>query len=807
MEESFGAELRRLRLAAGLTQERLAELAGLSEQAVGTLERGNRKYPYRDTVTRLADALGLAEVARSALLAAARRPGRPRPATVPMDDNPARDWVIPHQLPAVPSDFSGRAPELAQIRAALTGPLSQVPGATRVITIQGMAGTGKSVLATTAAAGVADHFPDGELYLDLGGFGQGTPIGVDQAVHGLLRATGVADADIPGPTDEACSLFRTRLTGRRVLVLLDNAAGVEQLTPLVPAAPSCATIAISRISLTTLPAGCHVQLGGLSERDGVDLLRSIAGPMRIDAEPEAAAAVVESCGYLPLAIRIAAGRLVARPTWTLEHLAERLGRMESRIDELDAGATGVRASLSLSIGRRFDDVASAGQVPTRTFASLGLVDAPELSTVAAAQLMDTSRPVAESVLEQMVDAHVLSSPAPGRYRIHDLLHLYARELAGSVLPPHAQDGALDRLLGFYEAAAWHATKLIAPRSPRLVWARTDLPAADLGLPDAPAALRWLTSEHVSVVRLATQLSTHLSTASIDRSRGISDLAIGLASYFIACGRSIDHMTLVNQALAISSDDSVNAMLHCDLGIAQAEQRQHEDALDSFGYGATAFRAVGNQRGEALALNNASRLLGSLGRFDDAILRGERSLELNLEVGDPFGTALALTNLGTFHCGQGVLEKGFDYFNRSLRVCEDSDNTTGRALALHNLGCVHLDLGRPEAAVESLARAVELTRQTGMRTSLCNVLHDLAAAYRRVGKHRAALSCAQEAFEIASAADDDVRRARANLQLGELLTDLADHRAAGRSLRQALQFYARHDQQEADRIRRLLADNQ
>ncbi|MEU0091269.1 tetratricopeptide repeat protein [Kribbella sp. NPDC006257] len=797
MEQSFGAQLRRLRRDAGLTQQGLGELAGLSDQAIRLLEHGERRYPQPATVNRLMDALKLDQPTRTALLnAIPKRDNRPKPP--PASDAPSQNWTVSQQLPLVPTHFSGRDAEFNEACQALTA-TPAASGSLPVVAIHGMAGVGKSALAAAVAAEIADQFPDGQLYLNLGGFGPSPSLRESEALYSLLRATGVADSEVPVNSAEASSLLRSRLFGRRVLIVLDNASDIEQVSPLLPAAPTCAVLVISRVWLTRLPANCHLQLDVLDESTALQLLRSVVGPDRVDAEPDATAELIRICAGLPLAIQIAAGRLVAQPAWLVEHLVDRLRNEQHRLDELAVEDATVRASLAVSFGRDDDAPAPAGDLSEAAFAALGLIDATSLTAVAAARLIGKEQRAAQGVLERMVDANLLMAPGPARYQLHDLLHLYARELADQRWSPADQNQALDRLLDVYETMAWRTTRIAEPMSFGLHWEKPDDPEIEPTITDAAALFRWLTSEHDTIVKLATQLSAD-STSRVNR---LASLVIGLGHYFLAGGRFIDFATLVQQALQGTSQQDLQAILHCYLGIAQAELGQPDQALASFHTASSGFVEAGYPLGEGVSLNNASRLLSESGRFVEAIATAERALKVNMTIGNAKAANLSLNNLGASHCQLGAFETGYDYFIQSLELCSESGDQIGRALALHNVGCASMDMGRLDEAVRNLEQSAELSKRTGMRLNLCNLLIDLSDAYGRLSDTKNAIHTGEEALAIAITADDPVRQGRANLQLGRVYANSADPELAREHLEDALALFEPRNKGAAKQVRQIL----
>lgn len=351
--------------------------------------------------------------------------------------------VTPRQLPPDTTPFVGRAAELKQLNDLLRA------GGTAMV--HGLGGVGKSALAIQAAHEFADHFPGGVLYADLRGSAAGSaPVDPLVVLTRFLRSLGVAAADIPDSVEETTALYRSLAAGRRLLQVLDNAADVTQLRPLLC---STATIITSRQVLPTLDSGTAIQLGELPESQAIELLSHLVGSDRVLAEQAAAADLVRYCGRLPLAVRIAGTRLAVRPAWPLRHLADRLANENHRLDELEAGDRAVRSSLevsysALALSERPDDLAAA-----RLFRLLGLLDGTEVSPRLAAVLAD--RPVAEvsRSLDRLVDVHLLTAGTPDSFSLPDLVHLLARAIALREEPARSRRAVQERMTRWHKSTA------------------------------------------------------------------------------------------------------------------------------------------------------------------------------------------------------------------------------------------------------------------------------------------------------------------------------------------------------------------
>jgi hypothetical protein len=359
---------------------------------------------------------------------------------------------VPQQLPADIPTFTGRAVELERLLGLLNAAPDPRAGAdggpTPVVicAIDGAGGVGKSVLALHAAHQVAEWYPDGQLYVNLHGATPGVPaLDPAEALGRFLRALGVADHEVPAETEEAAAMFRSLVAARRMLVVLDNAESVAQVRPLLPASGTCAVLVTSRQVMATLDGAAHLHLNVLSLDEAVVLLAWLVGERRAAAEPEAVAALAQQCGYLPLALRIAGARLAARPAWPVRALGARLADTQRRLDELAFGEVALRAALQVSDQALLASTDPVGQEAARAFRLLGLPDGPDMTTDVAAHLLDRPYHAAERALERLVDAQLLETPSPGRYRLHDLLRLFAREQATQDMPEEERRAALGRL--------------------------------------------------------------------------------------------------------------------------------------------------------------------------------------------------------------------------------------------------------------------------------------------------------------------------------------------------------------------------
>jgi tetratricopeptide (TPR) repeat protein/transcriptional regulator with XRE-family HTH domain len=775
----FQRALVEARTAAGLTQEELAQRAQISARAMHNLERGRVARPRRDTVERLVAALGLTGWAAERFTAASR--GR----------SSGEELPGPAQLPAELPDFTGRTSELDRLVAVLT------PAAGAVVTaVEGGGGIGKTALAVRAAHRLRDRYPDGQLYVNLAG-SRSEPVSVADALGGFLVALGVAGDQLPEDETQRAALYRSAVADRRVLVVLDDGRDAAQVRPLLPGGARCAALVTSRRRLTDLEGCTHLRLGELAEGEAVDLLGRIAGVERVAAEPSAAARLVAACGRLPLAVRIAAARLAARPTWTVASLESRLADERRRMDELAVGDLAVRASFRLSHDRLTGPQAAM-------FGLLGLWPGRDLPAAVAAALAGRPTTGAEQVLEALVDVHLLETTGPGRYRLHDLLHVFARELLADRFDEEERTAARRRVLAFVAGSAFRAERTLRPNSQALFAEAEIADERALTFDSYAAALSWYEQEWPS-------LSALLKEAAADPdlpARDIARLATLLALYPFVRGDWAVCERLCVVALDHSSragDASLVANAHHRLGIALAQLGRAREAAQHQEQALSGFRATGQREREAAILNSIGKRLASQERrYPEAIRYMRDSLRVAREIQDRPTELLALSNLGAVEHLTGRYADARPHMEQALALCRESGDRRLEAVMLSNLGCVLLELGSTGRAVAYHRQALEIIRDVGDRRYEASVLTDLSIACRRSGQAELARIAAGEAVAIRHDIGDRSGAGETLLELGRAQVALGDPVAARQSWREALEILTEVGSPAAADVRQLLA---
>ncbi|QRV29447.1 tetratricopeptide repeat protein [Streptomyces californicus] len=692
-----------------------------------------------------------------------------RPADEPA---PAPAPLRPAQLPATVPDFTGRSAFVTE----LGGRLATAEGSVMAVSaVAGIGGVGKTTLAVHVAHQARPHFPDGQLYVDLQGAGA-RAAEPETVLGSFLRALGTADSAIPDTLDERAALYRSTLDGRRVLVLLDNAHDAAQIRPLLPGTPGCAALVTSRVRMVDL-AGAHlVDLDVMSPEEALQLFTRIVGAERVGAERDAALDVVAACGFLPLAIRIAASRLAARRTWTVSVLAAKLADERRRLDELQAGDLAVKATFELGYGQ-------LEPAQARAFRLLGLADGPDISLAAAAALLDRDPHAAEDLLEALVDTSLVESAAPGRYRYHDLVRLYARACAERDEEAAARESALSRLLDFYLATAVGVYALERPGD-RTVQHLEAPRYQGLSFTDHGRALDWLYSEAGCLLACVRQnpgpdsirRAVDLLLAAKDlaesgaNARQFETAATVLRDAAVAVGdphAEARARTTLAQVHSMAGrfdqaeDEARRAMLlapsiedvwtHCnapnELGIIAGYRNRQTEAEELLGQACAAFRADGNQAGEASALCNLSRVRLAMGRTDSAVRLAEEGVALYNRMGLTLRLANGRYALGLALARANRPEEAEGRLTEALAVFRESRQRLWEGMTLFRLAEVQLTAERPAQAAPLAEQALTVLLRIGGEWRRANVLTVLGRALHGIGQADRAQVCWQEALSV------------------------------------------------------------
>lgn len=712
--------------------------------------------------------------------------------------------VVPSELPPDVPGFTGRESELAALDALMieSGAALQTP---TVGLITGVAGVGKSGLALRWAHRVADDFPDGRLFADLRGYDeQHEPASVADVLGRFLRSLGVPGQQIPEALEERIALYRSLLTERRALIVLDNVRTHAQVVPLLPGSGASCVVVTSRDQLeqlVTWPKEARVHLGVLPPDAAVELVAKIAGEERIATARTDATRLVELCDRLPLALRIAAARLASKPHWSVRHLVARLSDERRRLDELSQGESRVRAGFELSY--RYLSVDAA-----RLYRRLGLADVPDFTSWVAAALLDVDVIDAELLLEDLVDTQfleVVGVDATGRlrYRFQNLLRLYAGERARDEESDEAWHDACRRVFRTALTIAREAHRRESGGEFSIVHSGTEPATIDTDLLEELLAdpLAWFEAERLCLVGMVEQAAR----------MGMADLAwdlTGSASVLFETRSYVENWeSCAVHALdaARAADDRLGqaVMLHHTGAAALMRQSmdeakaRSEEALELYG-------DLDERLGRALVLRNLAVVHRLQGDPDAAADRLRGALPIFREAGDLSSESSVLQNMAQLELDRGNYEASLAHARDAVRVAESMDPGASRSLAqcLYRLGSAQLLSGRAEEAEESYLRVEELSRAKADTHGLAHALYGLGQARVALGALESAETAYVQGRKVARGLGSPVVEGSIRLKLGVLLRELGRDEEARAELLGAKELFTRrgatHWQEEVAR---------
>jgi tetratricopeptide (TPR) repeat protein len=671
----------------------------------------------------------------------------------------ASTWPTPRQLPPDITYFTDRAAELAKLDALLDAAIDGDTAPVVISAIGGAGGMGKTSLAVRWAHKMRDRFPDGELCVNLRGYDAGQPVTPEQALDGFLRAMDVPGERIPQELDDRAALYRSLVAGRRMLIVLDNAADAEQVRPLLPGSATCLTLVTSRRRLSGLMArdgGARIALDVLPPDEAVRLLRQVIGSDRVDAEPEAAAELARRCAYVPLALRIVGDRLADRPQWSIADVVEDLAEESERLDVLateDDENTQIRTVFSWSYRALSPETA-------RAFRLLGLNPGPDISLPAAAALLGTTTATARRQLDALTNVHLLDEPIRARYQFHDLMRTYAAERAAQDEDDDERTSATERLLEWYLHTAHAALRTFHPAHPEIP---IDPPSASFHLPnfkDLDHALAWCEAEHVSLLAAVR-------------------LAFKSANYGIAW-----KMPMVMTAYLNMRNSYIDHIEMSEIGLAAA-------------------RRMGDSQGQLRLLLNLGWAYWAVCRFQQAESSLSEALSIARQDSDRWGEGAALTDLGICHVKSGRYELAIGYLQRGLAIFEEIDKPVNQGVCLTFLSEALRGELRLDEAVEAARQGLVIHRSLGNRWGEAFALTSLGQAQSGLLLFDDAEISLREALAIFHEIEDKENAAKTLLALGDATCQLGRSDAARRSWNEALALFDELGSPDAEEVRKRL----
>lgn len=640
---------------------------------------------------------------------------------------------VPAQLPAAAAGFVGREGLLERLDAIVAAHGQR--SAATVIALTGTAGVGKTALALQWAHTSWDRFPDGQLFLNLHGYSVTRARTALDGLGQLLRALGMPPDRVPLDVEEASAAYRTLLTGRRMLVILDNCLDSQQVRPLLPGHRDCVTVVTSRDILSGLAARdgvTRLAVDVLPPEDSQTLLSAIVGADRTAAEPQAAQELAQLCGHLPLALRVAGTRLADQP-------ARRIGEDVDRLREGNRlVGLGIEDDRQASVAAAFElSYLSLDLGTRRVFRLLSLAPGQDFTAEAAAALADVEIGSAASALATLAAAHLVETVGPGRYAFHNLVRLYAFELNEE----EERDRALERVMRFYLDATTTAVTLLYPQMLRLPGSGRE-PVPFIGGANASA---WLDAERpnlVAAVRHAAETGLREPAWS---------LADALRGYFFATMYTVDWAMVARDALAaarLGGHLPGQAAAHISLGGLHWRQGRYEDALLHHKAALQLAAAAGWAEAQAASLGNIGTVYAERGQLDEAVNHVRQALAVNERLGWRQGQAVNHLNLGLMSYYAGHLEAASEHYLLAREHYRELKSVSGEAICGTNLGEMRLVLGEPEAAQALLEEALDRHRSVGDRANEAETLRCLAAVKRDTGRLADALRLAEEALTLA-----------------------------------------------------------
>ncbi|MEV4316275.1 BTAD domain-containing putative transcriptional regulator [Actinocrispum sp. NPDC049592] len=684
-------------------------------------------------------------------------------------------YTTPRHLPPDIGDFTGRDEQLDFLVGLAEQAIAKPRTATPTVVVSGFGGAGKSALAVHTAHLLAGKYADGQLFADLRG--ADPELGVRDALRRFLSALGVSGADLPDTVDDRVELYRRKVAGRSLIVVLDNVTGEHQVRRLLPGSPRCLVIITSRSRLTGLEGAEVIELDFLRTDASVTMLSTIVGAPRINAEPEAAATIARLCGGIPLAIRAAAAKLRARPHWPVRALAGRLSDERRRLDELAVGDLAIRSSLQLNYADLGPDHRTAFHLLTR-------LDLPDFGAWLAAPLLDITPGAAEDIVEHLVDLRLLEvvgidSLGRVRYRFHDLIQLFGAEQgADEPLGP-----ALNRLLTTWmrlvEYGARQLPRVTLGLRPSASQEKID-PGLRYEVEQDPT--EWLKSETAAVVR-AVERSHELG---VDRATIMLIVSL-LASPFAVRNEFDGWQRILDVALSAAQTRQELATVHASLGQLRYEQDDFSSAMAHFHQAWVHAEAAEDDLTQGVARVGMGTVHRELGEFDPAIAHLLAGSELADRAGDAGVTAAAQYGLGAIKRDLGELASAAQSFDKCVALYRELGDQRGEGLALRGVSLCHRAAGEFGKAADQSRQAEVILREAGDALGAAYARQSLAKALLR--QRKPVTDLLDSCHQVFLAHRDRFGLALAVRTMGEAALAFGDHARARELLTEALERWS------------------
>ncbi|UGT45337.1 tetratricopeptide repeat protein [Nocardia yamanashiensis] len=696
-------------------------------------------------------------------------PAAPAPAErEPMPPRPTLTDTLPRDV----ETLIGREAELERILA--------VAGAGRVVsihTIDGMPGIGKTALATRVAHRLADQFPDGRFFVNLHAHTAGQPAAKPiDVLGGLLTDLGIDPRNIPDSLDNRRSLWRDRVAGKRILLVLDDAQDHAQVEPLLPNGPGCLTLITSRRRLVALDGSQPFALDTLDPDKAAELFRTLARRPLGAGDDAAVAEIARLCGYLPLAIVLLAGRLAHHASWTIAQMADDLAMAQDRLGELEAGERAVYAAFTMS----YQDLPPERQ---RLFRRLSLHPGPDIDSYATAVLDDIPVSAARRELDALFTDHLLDEPAGGRYRMHDLLREFALALAGAD-PLDERRAVVDRLLDHYQHIGEQADRYLAGDTHPKPVADAE-PAAASHFSNRTQALAWLRAERGNLLGCLEYAAARHQSA---RVVGLTSILSGLlrldGPWSLAIKLHRRAATIAEHSGdLVGTADALN-----DLGLVRYASGDYPGTADLVRQALTIYQEIGDRVGQAHALSSLGRLGYATGDYPGTAELLRQALAIYEQVGDRGGQAYALIGMGVVRYTIGDYPGTGDQMRRAAALFDEIGDRFGAAYALHERGVVTYATGDYETAGVLVGQALESYRELGDRFAEAYALNDLVAVRFATGDYPGVAELLGQALDIHREIGDRLGEAYALGSLGRLGHAVGDLPGAANRMEQALAIF-------------------